>query len=494
MTVRFREKDGEWKKGANLRRAVADDIDGRSWSNRFAGSLFALDEGTEYEIELFLEDPDGGCAIENLTAKTRTTPSLSSNANEIHVTPDSIAAAISAAGPGDVVVLGVGTYGEIRVENDGTASELLGLRGTPGAIIEGDIRLDSRSYVLVEEVEVRGKIKFNNSKNISIVRSRIQTQANGIVTLNRSENAYIADNVVTGSSTWSEAALGVNGDNIGEGIAVTGPGHVIAHNRVSGFRDAISFLEGSEAVDQYSLDILNNEISEAADDGIEADFCEHNCRILDNRLTNTFIAISSQPGLGGPTYFIRNALYNVAFTAFKLQRGSVGDVLIHNTVVKNGDAFGVYTQDVFSRQYSRNNLWLGGPGAEYNGFSSGTGRVLQLTAAGAFFDIDFDGFGSTTGLFEGRLGSDSFTSLAQLQEVSGGSNLISVSLDIFEQEIKLPEAAMTIFDIPDMRLKEDSSPIDQGENLDGYGGCVRGDAPDLGAYEQGQTLPVYGPR
>ena len=35
-----------------------------------------------------------------------------------------------------------------------------------------------------------------------------------------------------------------------------------------------------------------------------------------NRITNVFMGLSSQPGLGGPTYFIRNAMYNVVCAPF----------------------------------------------------------------------------------------------------------------------------------------------------------------------------------
>ncbi len=64
-----------------------------------------------------------------------------------------------------------------------------------------------------------------------------------------------------------------------------------------------------------------------------------NARIMRNRITNCFIGLSSQPGLGGPTYFIRNVMYNLINTPFKLARGSQGDIVLHNTVVKVGDGF-----------------------------------------------------------------------------------------------------------------------------------------------------------
>src|SRR5205085_9120223 len=114
-------------------------------------------------------------------------------------------------------------------------------------------------------------------------------------------------------------------------------------------------IEDAGAVDQYSIDFAYNDLSECADDAIETDFCFHDCRLVGNRMTNVFMGISSQPGLGGPTYFVRNAMFNVILSPFKLQRGSVGDVGLHNTIVKRGDAFGIFTTDVFSRQYFRNN-------------------------------------------------------------------------------------------------------------------------------------------
>ena len=190
---------------------------------------------------------------------------------------------------------------------------------------------------------------------------------------------------------------------MGEGIEVTGPGHVIEHNRVSGFRDCVSLLEDASGQDRYAIDIVGNDLSECADDAIEADFCWHDCRIVGNRITNSFMSMSSQPGLGGPTYFIRNVVYNSILSAFKLQRGSIGDVAFHNTIVKRGDAFGIYTTDVFSRQYFRNNLFLGGPGGTYNGYNIGSGHVIELASAGEAVDLDYDGYGGTS--FQGRIGA-----------------------------------------------------------------------------------------
>lgn len=494
VTVRYRPAGGEWREGMPLRRVPAGSAADFSWQNKHSGSLFALEPGTDYEVELALLDPDGGCEVRTMTASTRTAPAAKADAKVIAVMPGGVGAALAGAQPGDVLELAAGSYGEITIMVDGEPGAPIVLRGEPGAIVNGDVRIDGRKHILMEGLEVHGKIKFNGASELGVVRCKVVTTEDGILTRTRSENLYIADNEVIGATTWKPEALGVDGDNIGEGILVTGPGHVIEHNRVRGFRDGISTLEDGEAVDQYSIDILYNDISEAADDGVEADFCFHNCRIVGNRLTNTFIALSSQPGLGGPTYFVRNDIYNTILSAFKLQRGSVGDVLLHNTVVKNGDAFGIYTPDVFSRQYARNNVFLGGPGGEYSGWSSGVGDVLSLAAADPSVDLDHDGYGSTVGDFAGQYGAVKFTSLAELQSMTTEAHAVEIDPTIFAAAITVPAAPFPGLPVADLRLADGTPAIDAGLAIPNINDNHAGAAPDLGAHELGAPLPNYGPR
>ena len=351
--VRYRASGGDWHQGYPLRRIPAGTVEGFTWTNRFAGSVFDLDPATAYEIELALLDPDGGCEIRTINATTRAVPAPMSGAPVKPVTPGTFTQVTGGAVAGDILELAAGTYPGFTFTKDGTAAAPIVIRAASGATvnISADVRLDGRRYVILAGLTITGKIKFNDSRGLAIIGNTVTTTEDGIVAKTRSEDLYIADNIVTGATQWNEAALGVSGANVGEGIEVTGPGHVIEHNRVKGFRDCISTIEDAGAVDQYSIDIAYNDISECADDGIEADFCFHDCRIVGNRLTNVFMGISSQPGLGGPTWFIRNVMFNAMLSPFKLQRASVGDVGLHNTIVKRGDAFGIFTTDVFSRQY-----------------------------------------------------------------------------------------------------------------------------------------------
>jgi hypothetical protein len=390
-----------------------------------------------------------------------------------------------------VLELAAGNYATFTFPNDGTIDAPIVIRAAGAVVIDGEVRLDGRSYVIVEGLEVHGQIKFNDSLGLAFIGNHVVTDGDGIVTKTRSEDLYIADNVVEGATVWAEGSLGVDGDNIGEGIEVTGPGHVIEHNRVRGFRDCISFVEDDGAVDQYSLDVLANEISEAADDGVEADFCFHDCRIVGNRLTNVFMGLSSQPGLGGPTYFVRNAIYNAAFQAFKLQRGSVGDVGWHNTIVKSGDGLSTYTGDVFSRQHFRNNVFLGGPGGTYNGYDNGEGDVIDLAAAMAV-DLDYDGYGSTAGMFTGNVGGIAFASLDELHAMTTEVHAIQIDPSIFAATVAVPTSPFPGAQAPDMRLAAGAAAIDAGEPIPGL--PYQGEAPDLGAHELGDPPPDYGPR
>ena len=499
VSVRYRRfGSGTWLSALPLRRVEGGSNEGFTWSDRHAGSIFGLDPGVVYEIEARLVDPDGPDDLRTVSARTRTMPIQMSGAPIRSATPSTLAAVLGSAAPGDVIRLAAGAYSGFDIDRSGTPGRPIVIRGASGVVVNGEIGIFGRSDVHVENLTVNGRIRFNGSDRVAITGNTINTTVDrggyGIVTFTRAEDSYIADNTINGLTAWQESSFGASGDNIGEGVVVTGPGHVIEHNRVSAMRDGISFLEDGDAIDQFSIDVLRNDISEAADDGVEADFCSHNCRVIENRLTNTFIAFSSQPSLGGPTYFVRNTAYNIGHVAFKLYRGSQGDVLLHNTVVKGGDAFGIYAGREVSDLYMRNNLFIGGPGATYNGFANGSGSVFavaDLVVGSA--DADYDGFGSTTGAFGGRFGPIRFDTLAEFRSTTTEQHATLVTLDVFASPPSLPNDATTLFAVADLRLGASSAAVDAGVALANLS-VSSTDRPDLGAIELGASVPVYGPR
>ncbi len=501
VSVQYRAKGGgSWSQALPLMRVQAGSAMGYSWRTRHSGSVFNLRSNTAYELRLSLDDPDGGSAQRSVTVTTRKLPKAAEGGNVRRATPSNIASVINATKPGDVVELGAGSYSFIDWTADGTADRPVVLRAAAGAEVNGEIYLYQRRHVIIDGVTVNGRIRFNASNFISIINSKINAQPNiglgfGIVAYLQSEDAYIADNVVTGATVWREPSFGESGDNVGEGIALGGPGHVVMNNRVKGFRDNISLLDLDESANQYSIDILNNDVREAGDDGIEMDFCRHNCRVMRNRLTNVFVAASSQPSLGGPSYFIRNAIYNAVHVPFKLHNSSTGNVILHNTVVKNGDAYAVYAGEPVNRLFSRNNLMIGGPGGTYNGYTSGTGRTLEIwDLVEARADMNFDALGSTLGSFSGHFGGTDFNSLAQFQNWTSETDARQIGLGVFAKQIAYPASPTRAYAVPDLRLKAGGGAIDAGVALPNINAGFAGNAPDAGAYEYGRALPVYGPR
>lgn len=254
--------------------------------------------------------------VRTVTATTRALPEAMVGARVRTATPANLASQVAGLVLSDILELSAGTYPGFILGTAGEAARPIVIRSSVGAVIDGMIELGGARHVQLKGLTINGRVRINGSLGIAITRCSINThvdrgEGHGIVGFLRCEDAYIADNTIIGTSAWNEAALGVSGANLGEGICLTGPGPVIRNNRVRGFRDGISLMEYNEAVDQYAIHIIENEISECPDDEIEADFAAGNVRVMRNRLTNCFMGISSQLGLGGPLYLVRNAMYNI---------------------------------------------------------------------------------------------------------------------------------------------------------------------------------------
>ncbi len=269
------------------------------------------------------------------------------------------------------------------------------------------------------------------------------------------KNCYVADNVIEGPPPWTNEAMGARGKNLGEGVQMTGPGNVTAFNRVRGFRDGLSLMEDRGVHEQVSIDIYNNDITVGADDAIEADFCFHNCRVLRNRITNSFVGLSSQPGLGGPTYFVRNVMYNLTYAPFKLHRGSRGDVILHNTAVKAGDGMACFSSEPFDYAWFRNNLSIGGPdgGVRWGGYGAGIGMAAHLRAPGPHSSFDYDAVGTHQTPFLARVGEQDF----QKVEPHG----MRADLSVFEG-VEFPATPLVEYEPPDLRPRAGSAVVDTG--------------------------------
>lgn len=478
VTVQFREKGEEkWQEGMSLRRVPAGNSGNRtrpaySWENKYSGSIFDLKPDTRYEINLSLEDPDGGSVQRMLEAQTRPVPHYDENAEIIELEP--------------------GIHDTLFTKN-GSQDKPVVYRCSGGEAIYTHIDLMDREWVFIDGLTVINfdhegiGIQFNGARHCVIQNCKVDA-VYGIVSYKPGAvNCYIADNVVTGVSAWTNVAMGAHGANIGEGIQLTGPGNVICYNRVTGFRDCISTMEDRHVVNQTCIDIYHNDIYRGADDGIEADFCFSNCRISRNRITNCFVGLSSQPGLGGPNYFYRNVMYNITHAAFKLKRFSHGDVVLHNTVIKVGTGLG--GNSAMDYAYFRNNLAFGGPtgGVNWGDYGSGNPYASDIIDPGIHCDFDYDAVGVFDTPYMAKIGDKDFAEV----EKHGVEKLI---LHNVFPDIEFPNPPVPERGVPDLRPRAGSRVVDAAVFIPNINDNYKGKAPDCGAYEVGQELPHYGPR
>lgn len=98
--IRFREHGAEqWRQGLDLWRTNGETCGTDRWTppswktpNAFAGSLFDLEPGTQYECRLEIADPDGvrGDAVRTVTVRTRPEPTPAAGGRVIEVRPSDV--------------------------------------------------------------------------------------------------------------------------------------------------------------------------------------------------------------------------------------------------------------------------------------------------------------------------------------------------------------------------------------------------------------------
>ncbi|TAJ93741.1 MAG: hypothetical protein EPO31_06040 [Gammaproteobacteria bacterium] len=571
--------------------------------NMFAGSLFDLEEDTEYEVRVQLQDPDGiqGESEKTVVIRTRAEPKPATDGRVLHVYPpgyegDRQAPAFSglleayymaALGgdwsraspprvrPGDIIKVHAGIYlskhdhyshelnsryttccgtpwdGTYYLTQDGTAERPIAIvaAGDGEAIFDGDgnavlFNLMGAQYHHFEGITFRntgtaieaGMKDIAGAKGLTVKYSRFENIGTAIHSdWSGSSGFYIADNDMLGREdlnyvfTWYAIKPWSDRPDFAEraklksfyAISIYGQGHVIAYNRVRGFHDGIDHATYGMP-DNYpdtppdrlpvAIDIYNNDVSVVHDNCFEADGSVRNVRVMRNRCFNAPLgAMSPQPVLGGPAYFIRNVVYNAWWGPVKIHGEPSGVYYLNNTYI------GEFRQlTPMSNVHLRNNLLLG----------QGTSpRVLSLDTFTNYSSSDYNGFRPNPGSKEAfawnsppfeevrnfypahrdpqqaipiKLTQRIFPTLEAYSQGTGQDRHSGlVDFDIF---VKAPRpdfsdpTHVVAVDSVDLRLRADAAAIDAGIELQNVTDGFKGSAPDLGAYEFGDPLPHYGPR
>jgi hypothetical protein len=355
------------------------------------------------------------------------------------------------------------------------------------------------------------------AKGLTVRNCRLEDVGIAVTTqYSGSQDFYIADNLMIGRDDryrllgwYNPGVYGGNRLKSYYAVKVYGSGHVVSHNYIAYFHDGISVCthgspDSGEDRKATAIDFYNNDIHLMADDFIEADGGVHNIRILRNRGVNAAqCGLSAQPVYGGPAYYIRNVLYHVPTgCGLKFNVKPAGMVLYHNTIIAEG-----LPGDLFSNTHFRNNLFLG---------TDTPGRaVFRFSNATSYSSYDYNGYrmnpqakdqfqwtsprpGVVRDYELDRSRAQRFGSLAELRAATGQeAHGIEVDYDIFEN-LRAPDAGRphAVYHARDLnfRLKAGAKAVDSGMSIPNVNDNHTGKAPDLGAYEIGIDLPLYGPR
>ena len=485
---------------------------------QFAGSVFGLTPGTEYEVSITVADPDGGDRTQTVTVATRETPRRDPQApSPVNVTNAAeLQAALDVAAAGDVIQLDAGTYpGRFVLSGrSGTPGNPIVIRGLGDAtVIDADgqmngVVVDQASWVHVEalkivnvnvDVDGAGRFAVQLSDGIGLVARELIIEGDGGIDATRGLNRdfTICDNTMVGPNVWPSIAVGGNVNAKGFiAIGVAGQGHVVCHNSVTGYGSSMFVEMRNPAQPNLAIDFHNNDIYASADDGIELDGSMRNVRVWQNRITNVLMGMSFQPVWGGPIYAIRNVIYNPAAAPFKLNNDPSGVMLIHNTIFRYGE------DDIYGPYHG--NAWpqLGEP-ANYaanvtvaNNLFVGNDDALFIRQDMPLLTLDYNAYwpnGDFSLQIDGTLSTSS--NLTEFVTATGFEpNGVVLTQPIFAVSPAPAADYMPLAPRLDFTLHDDASATDVALRLPNINDGFVGDGPDMGAVETGAQSTLYGPR
>jgi hypothetical protein len=522
-----------------------------------------------------------------VTVRTRAEPMPFEGGRTLHVYPYGYAGAkeqpaftglkraYAGVEPGDIIMVHAGLY-----ENDyatymsarGSGSNFFGIyrlnkSGTPEKPIvikaagDGEVIFDGNGcsslfdvtladYNYFEGLTIRntdigiyaGLRDVGGCSGLTVKRCRFENVGQGIWgSYLGSMNHYYADNVILGRDNpeiltgwiarcipwdkepgYPQPVAGPNGSYYG--ITVSGQGHVVCHNYVAYFHDAISIdqeagvpEEGQSIGPPLSIDFYNNSISHVADNCFETDTGTHNIRVFRNLCINhAHASLSSQPTYGGPAYFIRNIVYHAPERgSIKMYSNPAGVIFYHNTLCAEANVGQPSVMTGASNLHFRNNLILGeNPNSQNNFIPNDFRGIFFMDTYTSYSTSDYNGFRPNEG-FEMQFVWNSpaagvmrdylnprevhvFKTLEEMCNATGQEcHGILVDYDIFENVAKADLVDFTkVYRAEDLdfRLKEGTVAVDAGCILPNVNDDFTGQAPDLGALERGRPVPIYGPR
>ncbi|MDC0666205.1 hypothetical protein [Nannocystis radixulma] len=369
----------------------------------FAGAIFDLTPGTDYDVELTLEVPGERAQRQVVHGATRVLPPPAPAANKTAKASDDLKAVFAGLVPGDVLELADGTYAvdTLQLDVSGTADQPIYIRGASrdGVVlsdVSGNVlQLLGASHVVIENLTLKGSgtdsgtdagshgISFWDGamqENVTIRGVAIVGVDMGIVASGPIRGALVYNSELAGNNKWEEAFLHSNLTWNDDGVRVPGEGNAVFENTLHGFGDSFAVAGGVHSAAVY---FYRNRVTMTGDDAFEGDYATRNIAFYDNYITNSATFVSFDPIYGGPAYVFRNVSINTFRGPLKLNNTNSGFMFYNNTMVRTEGLtkWGwVQFDNGELRNWSyRNNLLI---------YRGGTGSLLAVESSGCD-PIDF---------------------------------------------------------------------------------------------------------
>ncbi len=443
-------------------------------AREFRGSLVNLQSGALYEIELRFKDPDGVSPRDTAVLSAQTwseefpiqqtvwiEPGVRTQPLVIDRSGSPRGYVLYSARPGreQATLIEVRGKADANVVITGSYVIVRGLT-LKNAAING-IEIQKAHHVVIERCEITGWGRLRNRETTGDLDAAVYARNGGA-------QIVVQDCVIklprSYANDWSKGhPAGPQAISLIE----TDGNHVIRYNALTSddahrYNDVLGggWNFGPKGAPCRDTDIYGNLLSHCHDDAIEADGQNINVRIWGNRIEKAYCGISLAPVIKGPTYVWRNVITDVQSAGFKLGEGDrkgYGAVyLYHNTVFlpNAGPAIADYGgQRLFRHTASRNNI-----------------LIARSTAISDRRADPTNSYGWD--LLAGRVDG---TARGVRNAVSGDPAFVNAADGVF-------------------LLTSRSAALNRGVVIAGFNEGFRGPAPDLGAFEQGDEPPRYGPR
>ncbi|MBW2530443.1 MAG: hypothetical protein JRI55_03125, partial [Deltaproteobacteria bacterium] len=312
-TVRYRQVGTEaWRDALPLEYAAADD--------EYRGSIVGLYSGTEYEIELSLQDG----ATENVSVTTWSENLPISQTVELPASSSSTLVIDSSGSPDGYVLYTAGQGQSAVIDVEGNEEDAITIDASY-VIVRGlelrnagrrAIRLLGQSHhIVIEENDISGWGGIDTDgwgRNYDAAVYSSSTDVSQIVVQRNKMHHPRSD-----ANSWDEFRVPYDTYHpMGPQAVVlfnSQGNHVIRYNEVYSdeeHRYNDGFGAGSnfswEGFPNRDTDIYGNTISHCWDDGIESEGANRNVRIYGNYLDNNFVMIATASTSVGPLYIWRN--------------------------------------------------------------------------------------------------------------------------------------------------------------------------------------------